>query len=46
MDLAWWALAVLEALGLVWLLVLAAGYYRLRKLLRDLERRPRGRVDR
>lgn len=46
MNLAWWALAVLEALGLVWLLVLGAGYLRLRKLLRDIEQKPRLDVDR
>lgn len=46
MDLAWWALAVLEALGLVWLLVLGAGYLRLRKLLRDLKSQSRRDVER
>lgn len=38
LDLAWWALAVLEALGAVWVVVLACGYLRLRRLVRDLRR--------
>lgn len=38
-DLAWWALASLEVLGFVWLIVLAAGYLRLRRLLRELRLR-------
>lgn len=39
LDLAWWALAVLEVLGFTWLVALAAGYWRLRRLLREAERR-------
>ena len=35
MDLAWWALATLQVLTLVWLVVLIGGFWRLQRALRD-----------
>lgn len=38
MDMAWWALAAIEGLEALWLVVLGGCYYRLRRVINQVDR--------
>lgn len=44
-DLAWWALFALEVVGWFWICALAAGYWRMRRILRQVRNAPPGKCE-